>query len=343
MLRNLVAFVLIARAAPALAGDLSITEITVDPSPALPGEPIWVTISIRNEGSPTVAVPLGGLLEATPEGGEPRVLKTFLGRPLSPLERAGYKEFKPTVGPGETLRLDFTNGSFADGWLLETPQLWQPGRHRLRVVLFDGEWTISNAGTAIGRVPWTELQGSGYLTKPPIASSTAIFHVREPAGEDAAAWKEFMRRTNRRGWVNQKAEDNGAIAYELALEFPDSAYAPYFAMAARPRLAPAARQEAERRLHEDIATRHPRNAIFAEVMQRSAALDKAHGAREAPDLATALAMLEEGRALLEKYVSETPRLLTRLQWQTQLALVPTRESLEHVFETRRKNKSQRME
>jgi hypothetical protein len=50
MFRNLVAFVLIARAAPALAGDLSITDITADPSPALPGEPIWVTISIRNDG-----------------------------------------------------------------------------------------------------------------------------------------------------------------------------------------------------------------------------------------------------------------------------------------------------
>jgi hypothetical protein len=267
MFKYLIAFALIGYAAPALVGDLSITEITVDPSPALPGEPIWVTISIRNDGSSTIPVPLGGLLEATPEGGEPKVVRTLIGTPVSPLEMAGYKEFNPTVGPGETVRLDFTNGRIADGWLLETPQLWQPGRHRLRVVLFDGDWTFTNAGTATERVPWTDLHGGGYLTKPPIASPAAIFHVRKPAGDDAAAWEAFMRRTKEGGWINQTMEDDAEIAYDIATKFPDSAYAPYFAIAASYKFRGPGAYEARRRFLDEVAKRHPENAAIAEYAQ----------------------------------------------------------------------------
>jgi hypothetical protein len=267
MFRTLSLVVFTICAAPVLAGNLTITEITVDPSPALPGEPIWVTISIRNDGSSTVPVPLGGLLEATPEGGEPKALRTYLGSVLSPLHEAGYQQFNPTVGPGETLRLDFTNGRIADGWLLETPELWQPGRHRLRVVLFDGDWTVTNGRSAAGHIAWTDLHGGGHLTKPPIASPAAIFHVRKPSGDDAAAWQEFIRRTNGRGWVNQKPEDDAEIAYDIATKFPDSAYAPYFAIAASYKFRLAVDHEARRRFLNEVAKRHPENAAIAEYAQ----------------------------------------------------------------------------
>jgi hypothetical protein len=46
MRKALFCFVL-AIALPALAADLVITDLTIDPSPSLPGEPIWVTLSIK--------------------------------------------------------------------------------------------------------------------------------------------------------------------------------------------------------------------------------------------------------------------------------------------------------
>ena len=314
-----------------LAADLSISGITVDRSPALPGEPIWVTLSIRNSGPETVPVPLSGVLEAVPEDEEAVVLR-LMDAIASPLN--DYRESRPSVGPGETLRLDFVSGKIAEGWLQEA-RLWSPGRHRLRVVLFDG--LHENAADAVATVPWRELHSLGLLSKPPIVSPDAPFVVQKPTGSDAEAWAAFINRTDGAGFSRGGADERASLAYDLATQFPDSAYAPYFAISAAFKFRAASQREERQRFYDEMSRRHPDNAALAHVALMTSALAKAHAAEKSENLATALAMLREAKAMLETYASETPRTLTRLQIRKQIEALPSREAVETVFALRKKN------
>jgi hypothetical protein len=325
-------FALLALATPALAGDLVVTEITVDPSPALPGEPVWVTLSIQNKGAKALPVPLAGILEAVPEGGgEPVALRSWdtVVVPLSV-----YEEFRPSVPAGGTIRLDVTSGKVADGFLFQEPRLWKPGRHALRVLLFEG-FGWPGAGASLGHVPWQELYANGNLTVPPIISPDAVLHVRTPTGRDAEAWAEFMRRTEGAGFNQGTEEQRAELAYEIATNFPDSAYAPYFALWTPAKFRKEGGREAIARLYREIMERHP-DSPATEYHRNRAPFAKAYDARDrAPDVQTALRMLDEATAGVAQRIKTTPRTLTRLQLEKEARALPTRAMIERAFEMRR--------
>jgi hypothetical protein len=336
MRKALFCFVL-AIALPALASDLVITDLTVDPSPALPGEPIWVTLSIKNSGSKPLPVPKHGYVEAVPEGDEPTVLRAldFVVSPVS-----DYQEFKLVIPPGGILRLDFTSDRVADRFLFQEPRLWKPGRHVLRVLLFESFGT-GGAISLLGWVPWPQLFATGWLTAPPIVSPDALFVVREPKGVDAEAWAEFMRRSDGVGFNRGTEEERAELAYQIASQFPDSAYAPYFAMWTPARFVRHGGRDAIVRFYQEITERHP-NSAFAEYQRMRAPFAKAYDAKDyAPDLETAFRMLDEARAGIEQTIKNAPRILTRLQLEKEAKTLPTREVIEGAFEFRRQTAAKR--
>jgi hypothetical protein len=338
MRKALFCFVL-AIALPALASDLVITDLTIDPSPSLPGEPIWVTLSIKNNGSKPLPLPKYGFLEAVPEAGEPVALRS-MDIVVSPLR--DYREFKLVVPAGETIRLDFTNGAIADGFLFQEPRLWKPGRHFLRVLLFE---SLGTDGTLslLGSVPWPELFATGRLTAPPIVSPDALFAVLEPSGVDAEAWAAFMRHSDGLGFNRGSAEQRAELAYEIATRFPDSAYAPYFAARTGAPYQTKERREANLRLHDEAVARHP-NSPASEYLRGRAPFVKAMKAEEeAPDLETAFRMVDEARGDVEQLLKNTRRTLTRLQLQKESKTLPTREAIESAFEFRRRTAAAKRE
>jgi hypothetical protein len=336
MRKALFCFVLVI-ALPALAADLVITGITIDPSPSLPGEPIWVTLSIKNNGSKPLPVPKHGILETVPEAGEPVALRSW-DVVVSPLR--DYWEFKPVVPAGETIRLDFTNGAIADGFLFQEPRLWKPGRHVLRVLLFDSFGT-DGAISLLGTVPWPELFAGGGLTGPPIVSPDVLFVVREPKGVDAEAWAEFIRRSDGVGFARGTAEERAELAYQIATRFPDSAYSPYFAVSAVYKFY-GHRVERQRFLDE-VVVRHPHSPA-SEYLRGRAPFAKAIIAKEdAPDLDTAFRMLDEARGEVEQLLKKASRTLTRLQLEKEAKTLPTREAIESAFEFRRQTAAAKRE
>jgi hypothetical protein len=323
-------FAILVLAVPAVAADLTITEIIIDPSPALPGEPVWVTLSIRNDGTKPLPVPLAGILEAIPEGGEPVVLRSW-DAVVSPL--AAYQDFQPVVAPGETLRLDFTSGKIADGFLFQEPRLWKPGQHVLRVLLFD-RFGWPGAVASLGHVPWPELFADGAITAPPIISPDAVLNIRTPAGIDAEAWATFMRRSGGVGFARGTDEERAELAYQIATKFMNSAYAPHFAVQAAWKFRLASLREERERFYRQVAQHHPDSA-FAQRMRETAPWTKVEAAKTAADLATAYRLLDEARAEYQQMVNTLPRTLTRLQTQKGLKDFPTREDIQRAFEARR--------
>jgi hypothetical protein len=319
--------VLVAIALPLLASDLVITSVSVDPTPSLPGEPIWFTLSIKNNGSKALPVPKHGYLEAIPEGGEPVVLRSW-DVVVSPLQ--DYSDFDLVIPAHETLRLDFTNGAIADGFLFQEPKLWKPGRHVLRVVLFEN--VSDSAIPLLGSVAWDQLLATGRLNAAPILSPDAIFAVREPSGVDGEAWAEFMRKSNNHGFNQGTAAERAELAYDIASRFPASAYSPYFAASAVYKFR-GNRNERQRFLNE-IISRHS-DSPASEYLRGRAPFAKAITAKDAPDLDTALRIIDEARLEIERLLKKTPRTLTRLQIEKESKTLPSRETVASAFESQR--------
>jgi hypothetical protein len=225
----IVAVLLLASAARS-APPLSI-ELRLDPDTTLPEIPVSFRFTLTNRTDAPIRVPNRVALVAHDSDGA-----AFVVQCLTRCSMIDLMHEPQTLAPDEsTSRVQLTEGNMAWPVWFHDRRLRNPGRFELQAFFGD---------SIVGDLAIDEVRQRG------AASNVAILTVREPSGLDADVWAAIRERDARAHAKGSfSAAEETAFAKRIVRQYPDSAYAPWFAFVA------ASREQESRALLRDAIAR----------------------------------------------------------------------------------------
>ena len=211
---KIIQFVVVCAAVVTLNIDAENLSLSLDlnPNATLPGLPVSMSLTIKNEGTTPVAVPRNAILIATPVNGKGPIIVKSEG-----VRRVMYDihTLDEALPPHAIKVVEIeADGSLNRPYWFQDDVFAHPGQYEVQILL----------GTAISGNSVEEARSTA------VASATARLTVNEPRGTDAEIWKELHALSGNR-WhpdvvFSQKGLD---LTEQIIRDHPESTYAGFLA------------------------------------------------------------------------------------------------------------------